>query len=727
MMVVLATVFMLYAITAPRDVTLEDDGLFLMNLAFWGVNHPPGYPLLTLLGSPFFSAMPEFIPQALRGHLFSSFCGAVASTAVYASVAMLVRGRLAPLTAGLAFGASKVLWSQSIIAEVYALNAAMFFLVLALCLNYGSHQGPASYRHRCMYCLIAFVYGLGCSNHWPLLGLSSIGLLMIVISQWRNLFTRLPFGLAFLALGLLPYLFMVYQSHSDTPLNFYGSINSFKDFYFYVTRSGYSGVDKQANVGWSEKLAFISFMISELGVQMTLAGAALALAGFVGMIYSRTHFWLACALATSWFMAGPLLIYLLDFQDEFIWFSAFRVYPIISYGICAIWLGCGLGWLEDFLRRRLPSHSRLAKAALALVAIGTVSGSVVLHWGDNNRRDYTWARDLAVYKLISVERDTLLFTFDDLDLPLAYISYVEKVRPDVKVFNDQGLVFSNRIYPPFTNDEQRRREIHRLIESTTQPIYYHPGRTDYYKTKRYGSDFLGFWRRVNRDDAADRLVLSASLRLWIENSLDTYLTITDRWTRQQAVGLIATLVSTVQQASYSGLALDDAWLRVLDRAARENPLAHLVLLWGKFSQQKLTPEQARKEIDWLYRNADIDSYNYIVDDSNRSDMLMLRAQLAYAFPEVVESDLAELFESSLKASLAYKFKYQPARMLIDFYRGTDRLDEAIALLEDNFPDISLTDRNFRELHAQLDTERRSGKSLSPKLLLPSQDDSPASK
>src|SRR5437667_10023555 len=40
----------LYALTAPRTVALEDDGLFILSSYFLGVEHPPGYPLFTLIG-----------------------------------------------------------------------------------------------------------------------------------------------------------------------------------------------------------------------------------------------------------------------------------------------------------------------------------------------------------------------------------------------------------------------------------------------------------------------------------------------------------------------------------------------------------------------------------------------------------------------------------------------------------------------------------------------------
>ena len=38
---------------APRSVALEDDALFVLSSYFLGVEHPPGYPLFTLIGHLF--------------------------------------------------------------------------------------------------------------------------------------------------------------------------------------------------------------------------------------------------------------------------------------------------------------------------------------------------------------------------------------------------------------------------------------------------------------------------------------------------------------------------------------------------------------------------------------------------------------------------------------------------------------------------------------------------
>ena len=450
MLAVFFMVLFLYAYTTPRLVGLEDDGLFISNLHFFGVAHPPGYPIHTFLGGIFYHLLPFGTP-AFKGHFFSGFVGAIACAAIYATVAMLLRGRQFAYLGGLAYGASQTFWSQAIIAEVYTLNAMFFFIVLALLVAYTGHTGRSGRSHRRLFCALTFVYGLGLANHYPILGLGSIGLGLMALPQFRNIISNMFLGLMFLILGAVPpFLWMVGRSHVITPANFYGLIESLEQFLFYVLRKGYSGVDKQAGVGWDDKLVFFESLVNDMVWQFTPLGFAFVVLGFIAMSRSRYN-WLWLSLTVSWFMSSLLLVILLDFKAEFIWLSAFRVYHLLAFGIMAIWLALGAAWFIDLLRSFM---SLLTRRNLGFMIAASVVGlSVAAHWELNNRRDYRWAHDLAVAKLNSVEPNSVLFTFDDLDLPVGYLHFVEDLRPDLKVYNDQGLVYGERLYSPLIPDK----------------------------------------------------------------------------------------------------------------------------------------------------------------------------------------------------------------------------------------------------------------------------------
>jgi len=157
----------LYALTSPRTVSLEDDGLFILSSYFLGIEHPPGYPLFTLIAH-FFSKLP-FGSVAYRVHLTSAFFGALTGAAAWLCARRLIPGRLPAYLVAFGLGFSPVFWSQAIIAEVYTLNTFFFLVLVYLGLRAcppGEAPDPADRR---VLPLMAFLFGLSLTNHWPLM------------------------------------------------------------------------------------------------------------------------------------------------------------------------------------------------------------------------------------------------------------------------------------------------------------------------------------------------------------------------------------------------------------------------------------------------------------------------------------------------------------------------------------------------------------------------------
>ena len=108
---------------APSVATLFDDSLEFPLVAHdLAIAHPTGYPLYTLLGKLF--TLGPFPNVAWAVNLLSAVAAATAVALVYLLTRQLTRRRLPALLGAVALAASPVFWSQSVIAEVYALNAA---------------------------------------------------------------------------------------------------------------------------------------------------------------------------------------------------------------------------------------------------------------------------------------------------------------------------------------------------------------------------------------------------------------------------------------------------------------------------------------------------------------------------------------------------------------------------------------------------------------------------
>lgn len=138
---VFASALAVYLATMPRSLASSDSGELTAAAATLGIPHPPGYPLYVLTGKAF-SLLPAG-DVAFRLNLMSAVFGALAVLAVFAIVQELTGRRIAAAAAALSLAFSHHFWGQSLVAEVYTLEAALIGgVIYALCL-YRRRRNPA--------------------------------------------------------------------------------------------------------------------------------------------------------------------------------------------------------------------------------------------------------------------------------------------------------------------------------------------------------------------------------------------------------------------------------------------------------------------------------------------------------------------------------------------------------------------------------------------------------
>ena len=456
----------LYVLTMPRTVMLEDDGLFLMAGAHLGIAHPPGYPLHTLLVHLFMQL--PFGSPAVLGHLSSAVTGALACGAVYACARLLHAGRLPALAAAWLFGASEHAWSQAIITEVYSLQSLIFFVLWALLLH--GVRNPGRQRP---WVAAAVCYGIGIANHWPLLALATPGLVLLAAPAWRAVLPRLP-RLAGLgaASAVLPYLWMVWRSQQNPVISFYGPINNLRELWFYVSRQGYAHVDISQSAGWSDRLAFLQWFGHEAVWQLTPLGFVLAALGLVAQ-YRRGKLVAAGAGVAVFLCQSVILVMLLGFDFDPYHVAVFRPYSLVCYGLLALWAALGLQTLTEWVAGRLPTRvpAWLPPAAVAATSLVLVAAQVHTHWRFNDRSGSDLTRRYADVLFEQVEDDAVVLTFDDVSTGvLGYYHFVENELPNGVMLNQQGLVFSNRLYSFRRRKEDRRAILSAYIADAGRPI-----------------------------------------------------------------------------------------------------------------------------------------------------------------------------------------------------------------------------------------------------------------
>lgn len=452
---VAVVLFALYATTALRTVGLEDDGLFILSSYYLGIEHPPGYPLFTLIGH-LFSKLP-FGSVAYRVHLASALFGALTGAAAWLCARELRVGRLGAYVAAFALGVSPVFWSQSIIAEVYTLNT-FFFLVLVYLGLRAASTGQSS-----LLPWMALIFGLSLSNHWPLMLLVAPAFLVLLWPLRMQLLKRAPLLLWLVVLGLLPYVWLVYRSWMGLPISFYGPLETLSDIWFFLSRAGYSEIDHSASADWLDRVKFFRFFGGQLLVQFAFVGTLVAAVGFAVQWRVLGHR-VAAFLTLAFLMPSAVLLLLLGFDYSSISKHVFHVYPLPAYAVAALWLGLGFAWLVE---RYALRAAQAAAAGAALVAVILAVGVRT-----NLFADHEWGARYAKTLLGTLPRNAVVFARGEADLAtMAYFHMIENRRPDITLYQTKGLVLGNRLFNPTKTDEQTRQRILReTVERQSDPV-----------------------------------------------------------------------------------------------------------------------------------------------------------------------------------------------------------------------------------------------------------------
>ncbi|MFH0880866.1 MAG: DUF2723 domain-containing protein [Lentisphaerota bacterium] len=201
---------LVYILTLAPTLTLEDSGELATASDYLGVPHPPGYPIWTLITWLF-----QWIFGWVRYHgqpnpawavnLASAVCGALASGVLALLISRsggdILRGIkkatdtlgystesficwVGGVTGGMLLTLSPVMWSQSVIVEVYSLNALFQMLILLFLYRWMSRP-----REDASLYTLAFLFGLGLTDHQTLmfLGLAlAVGVLIKDIKLFRD-------------------------------------------------------------------------------------------------------------------------------------------------------------------------------------------------------------------------------------------------------------------------------------------------------------------------------------------------------------------------------------------------------------------------------------------------------------------------------------------------------------------------------------------------------------
>jgi hypothetical protein len=476
--------------------------------AVWGIPHPPGYPLYTLIAHVF-TRMPWF-DVAFRVHLTSALFHA-AAVGLVASAIELECGSIAGAALGAAVLAlGRVFFQGSLYAEVFPFADVLFASLLFLAIRARRVGAAESVTTSIAF---AVVLGLALAHH-PMIALALPALTLLAARPLvRDLRHRKGLGLALGALIIAivgsAYGLLAWAASRD-PYVSWGDVHDVPSLIRLVARQDYGGPFQPSHHPVEGQL------LDRLDV---FAEATFASFGPLGIVLAGVGIWgawrrdrtVAVAIPVAAIFTGPIFAAANAIDVH----SAYRVaFFERFFGTChvaiAVLVGIGVATVVPLLRAR-RSASLFGVPLLAVATLGPLAPNFARLDMSTSRAGIAYAHDLV----LSTPDGSLVLLKGDMPSQAAlYVCAVER-RCGERIILAPGQLFMpwkrrqlSRRYPELTlpDDEDSVVATRRLAlaELPRRAVFVHPELLDDAMSKDNTAVPAGLLFRVYADDAALR-------------------------------------------------------------------------------------------------------------------------------------------------------------------------------------------------------------------------------
>lgn len=424
-----------YLLTMSAAVGEADTFEFQVVAPQLGIAHPTGYPLYLLFGKLF--ALLPISTVAWRVNLASAVFAIAAAGIVFLLGYRLLREPLPAIAAAIVLGLTPVFWSQAIIAEVYTLHALLVAAALWLMVALVDNREP-TYADRRKYAVaLAFVVGLGLTNHLTTLFLlppATIALLLYAYDAIKALRRSAVNGprwvlrlillmLVAFAVPLLLYTYLPlrWQAVNDEPMG----VARFVDW---VAGGRFQGALQWS--AWLRDPTRRSIVGRLLHDAWSWVYTVLALIGLVYLFLRHWRVALILLVSGVGFTFYALNYYVPDLA----------VFLIPTHVVVAVLVAAGIVSLIALVNRflgRTNHGASLAPATASLIFLLAMLPAILRAsslWTviDQSARDggETWARVVLSSPLA---QGAAILADSEKVAPLYYLQQVEGIRPDLAI------------------------------------------------------------------------------------------------------------------------------------------------------------------------------------------------------------------------------------------------------------------------------------------------------
>jgi Protein of unknown function (DUF2723) len=608
---------------------------------FWGVAHPPGYPLYTILCHLF--TMLPFDTVPYRVCVFDALMGSLGILFSFLIFNKVFKHLGIALAGALLLSVCSTVWNQNIIAKLYSMNFLLCVWVYYICLLIREKPFDKSTTKKFLY--LGVVAGLSLANHWPIFLLNSPGYFCFVRKDWFKKNYVLIF-LAGLCVAFIPYLMMLYRSQADPTVAFLGPIKDVSDLWSYVARNYYSITDASVLHTWHDTFSFfVNFLRSFWLRDYIFLTVPLALAG-VYRLFKTEDRRLALSVIPMFLSTTFTLLFLLKYEYNDLDENIQRVYWLVPFFAYAFWVTAGASWVE----------ARKKYAGLALLMLCVLT-QLFMYYHKNNLSHDDFAEAYARTVLSHVPAGEKLIVSTDADVgPVGVTNLILGVNPTVQLYTGSGVFFKNRIFDPhIMGYNQRQQLIIDFIKSvgrvyTVKSIEV----LDEYKNIPLQIVFDGLVYRYSATTEPDLKISPETLDL-AKKALDSYVRSADvdNWFyhRQVLASRLCNLLVLQGIEDHPAFSISPDCIQVLSRhyanTGRRQQADDLFLKWWAMKRNPIVTEKQQYLYYFLINRLEL--VNSLVGQRDRQIALLqsgieIAATSLYDFP-LCENKIAPLIKS----------------------------------------------------------------------------------
>jgi hypothetical protein len=445
----LVVIPVLYLVTMAQTVVFGDPTEYTFVANILGIAHPPGYPVITLLGKLFQTMIP-FGEIPWRMHLLSIAAGVAAGLFVYGTVSSIARSHWAQtqspyyldkiigLFAALIVATGVNFWQHAIHTNPHIITATflagnLFFLTKWWTIQRSSDPAEKQKGDRWLF-IFSFSAGVGVTHH-PLTVFSfpayALFIILVRPAIWREWRTWLKM-LAFAVLGLAVWLYFPIRSSMKPEFGPHG-MNTISGFLDHVLARGitesipFFGLVDQAN----RALVFWTL----LRLQYSLTTLLLSAFGLIWLMVdpgSRQKGSIRPGLRPLGILMGLVLLanylFVINLRQQDVMAYLLGIFLVIG-----LLSGVGLLGILDLIKNRIGLELKYVSLFLgALFLLGPIL-QIVRNTPVISLRDFDDADEYreAVFQWFegSDEGAVLLNDWEHMT-PLWYAQFVDKQLPD---------------------------------------------------------------------------------------------------------------------------------------------------------------------------------------------------------------------------------------------------------------------------------------------------------